>query len=225
MKYLASGLLLLCSLHAQAFELDEWGEWQAATPAFQSQIEQSRWLEEAQIRVHASGQMLFTPYETMAWRWVSPVPRLLVLEKAGQLLDLSPQDDEATATPPLEKSDDNLPGEQQIATLLMHALSGDLAALKKSYHLLLEGDRDAWEIILLPQDRSETAPKKLTLKGGRFINELTAISSEDNKLTLELSDHHRLVNAEGPRYLFQALQEEALAQQDSEHGTGNENKD
>nr|WP_299242099.1 hypothetical protein [uncultured Halomonas sp.] len=224
MKYLASGLLLLCSLHAQAFELDEWQEWQAATPAFQSQLEQSRWLEEAQIRVHASGQMLFTPYEAMVWRWISPAPRLVELDKAGQLLDLRPEGDEAPATPPLERNDDNLPGEQQIATLLMHALSGDLAALKKNYHLLLEGDRDDWEIILLPQDRSEATPKTLTLKGGRFIDELTATSSEGNKLTLELSDHHRLVKAEGPLHLFQVQQKEALAQQDDESG-GEEGED
>nr|WP_298373160.1 hypothetical protein [uncultured Halomonas sp.] len=229
MKYFAAGLVLLCSLHAQAFELDEWQEWQAATPAFQSQIEQSRWLDEAQIQVHASGQMLFTPYEALVWQWLSPVPRLIELDKAGQLLDLSPTEDGATAAPPLEKSDDNLPGEQQIATLLMHALSGDLVALEKNYHLLLKGDRDSWELILLPRNRSETAPKKLTLEGGRFINELSATSSEDNKLTLELSDHHRLVDAEGAQLLFEALQEKAAAQQNSENdaenkeGNGEEN--
>nr|WP_298413071.1 hypothetical protein [uncultured Halomonas sp.] len=227
MKYLAAGLLLLCSLHAQAFELDEWREWQAATPAFQSQIEQSRWLDEAQIRVHASGRMLFTPYDALVWQWLSPVPRLIELDKAGQLLDLSPQEDGATAAPPLEKDDDNLPGEQQIATLLMHALSGDLVALEKNYHLLLEGDRDAWELILLPHDRSESAPRKLTLEGGRFINVLSATSSEDNKLTLELSDHHRLVNADGAQRLFEALQEKAAAQKNGgdDADPGNEEED
>lgn len=216
MKYLASGLLLLFSLHAQAFSLDEWREWQAATPAFQSQIEQSRWLDEAEIRVHASGQMLFTPYEALVWQWQTPVPRLVELDKTGQLLDLRPQKDGATAASPLEKGDDNLPGEQQIATLLMNALSGDLVALKKDYHLLLEGDRDAWELILLPQDRSETASKKLTLEGGRFIDVLSATSSEGNKLTLELSDHRHLVNAEGAQYLAEAVQKDASAQQNGE---------
>ncbi|SHF21629.1 hypothetical protein SAMN02745148_02064 [Modicisalibacter ilicicola DSM 19980] len=207
MRYLAVVLLLMLSLPVQALTLEEWGSWQASTPAFQSQIEQSRWLEEAEIRVHATGHLLFTPYQPLVLQWLTPEPRLMELDKTGQLLDLrSPEG--ASVVPPLEESDDNLPGEQQMVTLLLSALSGDLAALETNYHLMLEGDRDAWQLILLPRERGESTPRKITLEGGRFVTTLGATTSESNELVLELSDHHRLVDAKGARVLATALRKE-----------------
>ncbi|MGC3874744.1 LolA family protein [Halomonas sp. GXIMD04776] len=223
MRSLASGLLLLFSLQVHAFSLDEWRSWQSATPAFQSRMEQSRWLHEAEIRVHATGQLLFTPYRSLIWQWLTPEPRLVEFDKTGPLLNLKPSEDGTATAPPLEESDDNLPGEQLTAMLLLQALSGNLAALEKKYHLLLEGDRNDWQLILLPRERNDEVPKKITLEGGRFIQALRATSSNGNELTLELAEHQRLVNPKGAEQLATALRENASSTRDDDTDAEKEN--
>lgn len=205
MKHLAFGLLLLLlAFSAQAFTLEDWRSWQSATPAFQSQIDQSRWLEESEIRVHANGQLLFTPYRSLVWRWQTPEQRVVELDIAGQFLDLTAAKSQSTLTP-LNENDGGLPDEQKVGKLLLGALHGDVATLRKGYHLLLNGERDAWRLALLPRERDDDAPRLITIQGGRFIESMQVTLPNGNALQLELLDHRRLVNSEGASQLREAL--------------------
>jgi hypothetical protein len=208
MRYLLSGLLLLSAFSAQALTLDEWQTQQAATPAFQSQLERSHWLEKTEVRVRASGRLLFMPRGKLYWQWLTPEPAFHRLTAKSRLVD------QALATLPETRSlmpaaHDELPDERQMSYLLFDALNGNLAALKARYHLLLEGERDEWQLILLPRDREESGPKRILVEGGRFLDSIQAVSSDGDTITLKLSRHQRLVDPEGATQLRATLQHRA----------------
>lgn len=211
MNRLTCGLLLvMMPLVAQAVTPEEWQTWQGDTPAFQSRVEQSRWLPEAEIRVHADGEILFTPTQSLAWHWVSPQPRIVTLDVAGQFAELA-TDVPALSLSPLGEITDGLPEEPQVARLLFRLLQGDLATLRERYHMLFEGEREDWQLVLLPRDRSEDALKKIAVKGGAFIESLRFVASGGNELTLALSNFQPLVDAQGAQRLQESLIAETTA--------------
>lgn len=225
MKHLAIGLLLLLPLAAQAFTLEEWHTWQADTPAFQSRIEQSRWLDESEIRVHASGQLQFTPSGALIWHWQTPQPRIVELDTAGRFRELSASGAEATLTP-LADNDDGLPDERQVGMLLHQALRGDLRALRARYHLLLSGSREAWRLVLLPRETGAGIAYKVSIEGGRFIDRLAATTPSGNDLQLKLLDQRRQVDAAGAKQLQRARRDEmATAPRDDDDDDDDEQED
>ena len=218
MNRLTCGLLLMVMpLGAQAVTPEDWQTWLDDTPAFHSRVEQSRWLPEAEIRVHADGEILFTPMQSLAWHWATPQPRIVTLDVAGRFVELTPDVPELSATP-LDEAEGGLPEERQVAQLLWRLLQGDLAPLRKQYHLLLDGEREDWQLILLPRERSEDALRKIAVEGGRFIESLRFVASGGNELTMTLSDIQTLVDAQGAQRLQESLAAEtdASAKADTE---------
>lgn len=215
MNRLTCGLLLaMMPLLAQAATPEEWQTWQADTPAFQSRVEQSRWLPEAETRVHADGELLYTPTQSLAWQWVTPQPRIVALDMTGQFVELTPDVPELSVVP-LSETDDGLPEERQVIRLLFQLMQGNLSALRERYHLLLDGEREDWQLILLPRDRSEGALKKVAVEGGRFIESLQFVSAQDNELSLTLSDPQPPVEARGAQLLAESLTTDTIDSTDT----------
>lgn len=221
MKYFAIALaLVLLPLSSQAFTLQEWRTWQLATPPFLSQVERSHWLDDSKTRIHASGQLMFTSRDSLLWHWQTPLPRMVKVDIAGQLFELvSSAGEPVLALPNLQE--DNLPDERQIARLLLHAVQGDHAALKRDYHLLLSGTPAQWRLTLVPRGEAQGQQAadgnehgEIHIAGGRFINVIQATAPQGNVLKLQLLGQRRLVDAEGALNLQALLRGDKATQQD-----------
>lgn len=205
MKYLASGLLLLLLAPiAQAFTLEEWQAHRARTPSFLSHIEQSRWFDAQELRVHTSGRLLFIPDETMIWQWLSPLQAILELDAAGRFFRLTPLVP-GTVDPMATSPQDGLPEAQQVSRLLLAALHGDTGTLKEDYYPILSGDAEQWRLALLPRRTGDDVPKLVTLRGGRFVETINATTASGNTLELRLFEHTPLVDAEAARFFQDSL--------------------
>lgn len=198
MKRFSNGLLLSLlwsiSLSAQAFTFEDWQARQAANPAFKSHIEYSRWLAKPEIRIHADGQLYFTPSESLLWQWFSPVPKIDEITITGQRFNHISA--EQAKPNPMTVENDGLPSERQIARLLIRAHQGDLEPLKARYDIRFQGEPDEWQLTMLPRRNAPETLQKILFEGGRFINLIRVEAKTGNELRVRLSKHQPLVDGQ-----------------------------
>ncbi|WP_136069323.1 LolA family protein [Modicisalibacter radicis] len=185
MRILSLLLLLLCSLPARAFDLEDLQARLAATPDIAGRFEQTRYLADLDTSLVSRGQFRYERDTRVVWRLETPVEKRLVF---------TPQD----AASLDEKGGGGANGDddrrrQQAAELLLSLLDGDWEVLERRFDITLAGDAEAWRVDLVPRQQAvRERLKSLHLAGGRYLQTLGLHAADDDILEVSFSDQRPL---------------------------------
>jgi len=177
-RQLLISLLLWVPLCAQAFDLDDLQRQLAATPSLAGRFEQQRELADLDSSLKSQGTFIFERGKRVVWQLETPVE---------ERIELTPQaitDGSGEAAPP---------GGEQVAELFLQLLEGNWQALESRFTLQLSGDRDAWQVALIPKEAAlRERIAKITLRGDRTIDHLDMHTPNGDRLKVHLFDQHPL---------------------------------
>lgn len=184
MRILSLLLLLLWSVPARAFELEDLQARLAATPDIAGRFEQTRYLADLDTELVSRGRFRYERATRVIWILETPVDKRLVF---------TPQD--ATHLDGTGKDRRR----QQAAELLLSLLDGDWRALEQRFQITLAGDAKAWRVDLVPRQQAvRQRLDSIQLAGGRYLQTLRLRAANDDTLNVTFSDQ-RPLDADRPQ--------------------------
>lgn len=178
MRILSLLLLLLWSVPARAFELEDLQARLAATPDIAGRFEQTRYLADLDTELVSRGRFRYERDTRVIWTLETPVDKRLVF---------TPQD--ATRLDGTGKDRRR----QQAAELLLSLLDGDWRALEQRFQITLAGNAKAWRVDLVPRQQAvRQRLDSIRLAGGRHLQTLRLRAANDDTLNVTFSDQRPL---------------------------------
>jgi len=160
--------LVLASLPAHAFDLDELEKRLATPERMQGHFRQLHWLAEREVRLHSQGRFLYQRDRQLIWLFESPSRQVLSFTP-GQVA-YGPTADANDVETDIEAL---LPERETFQRHMVDLIGGHFSALDEDYRLDLSGDSDAWQVSLHPRALGLELPlTTLTLSGGERIERL-----------------------------------------------------
>ena len=186
MRVLSLLLLLLWSVPALAFELEDLQARLAATPDIAGRFEQTRYLADLDTELVSRGRFRYERDTRVVWTLETPIDKRLVF---------TPQD-AARLDEPGGEGDRR---RQQAAELLLSLLDGDWRALEQRFQITLAGDAKAWRVDLVPRQQAvRQRLESIQLAGGRYLQTLRLRAANDDTLNVTFSDQ-RPLDADRPQ--------------------------
>ncbi|RAR63115.1 outer membrane lipoprotein-sorting protein [Onishia taeanensis] len=199
--------LVLASLPAHAFDLDELEKRLATPERMQGHFRQLHWLAEREVRLHSQGRFLYQRDRQLIWLFESPSRQVLSFTP-GQVA-YGPTADANDVETDIEAL---LPERETFQRHMVDLIGGHFSALDEDYRLDLSGDSDAWQVSLHPRALGLELPlTTLTLSGGERIERLDMAITSGDTLTIRLTDAKEVVNESLVPWLVNWLTDEPLA--------------
>jgi outer membrane lipoprotein-sorting protein len=113
-----------------------------------------------------SGRFTYAREQGLLWRIERPYKTTFSLGSNG-IVELD------AAGNPRRQSVDQSPGLQHVSRIFNALFELDLATLEKYFSVAVTGDASRWSMVLTPQSALKKAFKTISVRGGRFVEEVT----------------------------------------------------
>ncbi|WP_106478847.1 outer membrane lipoprotein carrier protein LolA [Phytohalomonas tamaricis] len=163
--------MLVLPLSAQAMSLDELNAQLSQTAKLSGRFVQERYLKDLDTTLESHGRFDYVRGKEVHWHLEKPVEEELTLDKQGIHRDGQPIDDDPSG----------------VARLILQLMDGNLQALDDRFRISLEGDKDAWQALLIPrQPGLANYIDAVRLSGGRLLDRVQMNMHDGDRLTVLL---------------------------------------
>lgn len=156
----AAGLFFVSTVRAADWDIDQLMRNLAQVRAGQATFVEKKTLKILDKPVESSGELLYTAPDRLEKRTLKPRPESMLLERGTLTIEQKGK----RHVLPLQ----SYPEIAAFIDSIRGTLAGDRAALERVYKLDLQGDEQAWTLVLQPlADRMKKVVERITIVGER----------------------------------------------------------